>query len=68
MENIFKDRLKELRLEKGLSQEQLAVALKTYSANISEWERGKKKPSMDSIVAIANFFNETTDYLLGREN
>jgi transcriptional regulator with XRE-family HTH domain len=63
----FTTRLKELRLQKDLSQNQLAKELKTYSANVSDWERGIKKPTMDSIIAIADYFDITTDYLLGRE-
>ena len=66
-ENLFKERLRDLRIEKGLSQEALAKALKTYQANIAEWEKGKKKPSMDSIISLAEYFEVSTDYLLGFE-
>ena len=67
MENKFKDRLREIREDKGLTQKELAIALKTHQSNIAEWESGKKKPSMFSIIALAKFFEVTVGQLLGTE-
>jgi len=68
MKTIFQDRLKDLRQEKGLSQNSLAALLNIKQANVSRWESGKQEPTASNILLIANFFNVTTDYLLGREN
>lgn len=66
-ENKFADRLLELRKEKGISQEKLGEALDGYKkTSISEWELGKKEPSFDVLLKVAEYFNVSTDYLLGR--
>lgn len=67
MENLFKDRLKEIRQEKGLTQKDIATALKTYQANVWEWESGKKTPSMFTIIELAKFLDVTVGQLLGTE-
>lgn len=64
----FKDRLKELRIEKGLSQMQLALKLNVSQSAIAKWELGKTEPTASAIIAIAKFFDETTDYILGLED
>lgn len=64
----FKDRLKELRAEKGLSQMQLAKELNLSQSAVAKWELGKTEPTASAIIAIAKYFNETTDYILGLEN
>ena len=61
----FKERLKELRIEKGLSQMQLANILNISQSAIAKWELGKTEPTASAIIAIAKFFEETTDYILG---
>ena len=65
---MFKNRLKELRLSKGLSQMQLAKQLNISQSAIAKWELGKTEPTASYIIMLAVFFNETTDYLLGLEN
>lgn len=67
MENYFKDILKELRLEKGIGQELLAKEIKVSKAVISMWENGLRVPTMFSLIAIADYFGVTIDYLVGRE-
>lgn len=64
----FKDRLKELRIESGLSQMALAVKLNLSQSAIAKWELGKTEPTSSAIIAVAKFFNETTDYVLGVED
>ena len=64
----FKDRLKELRLSKGLSQMQLAVKTKLSQSAIAKWELGKTEPTASAIITLARFFGETTDYILGLED
>lgn len=61
----FKDRLKELRVEKDLSQYKLAEKLGVDFRTISNWENGARKPDIDTLVEIAKCFDVSTDYLLG---
>lgn len=62
---IFIERLKELRKEKNLSQAQLANDLQVSQRSISSWETGFRRPDFETLIAIAKYFNVTTDYLLG---
>lgn len=64
----FKDILKDLRKEKGLTQEQLAKEINFSLSIINKWENGKKNPSIEAIKILAIYFQVTTDYLLGLEN
>lgn len=61
----FKTRLKELRKENGISQTALANAVGTSADCIYDWEKGRSEPSIDEIIAIAKYFEVSTDYLLG---
>ena len=63
----FSEKLKELRTGKNLTQQQLSDLLKIQRYNISDWEQGRTEPDIKSIIMLADFFNVTTDYLLGRE-
>ena len=65
---LFKDRLKELRSAKNLSQMQLAVKTNLSQSAIAKWELGKTEPTASAIITLAKFFEETTDYLLGLED
>lgn len=57
-------RLKELRLQKGLTQQQVATAIgKTYQA-YSYYENGKRDPDTETLKLLADFFEVTVDYLL----
>lgn len=64
----FKERLKELREEKELTQTQVAKAINVTQRNISFYETGTNEPDLKTIAALANFFDVTTDYLLGLSN
>ena len=61
----FKDRLKELRTAYNLSQMQLAIKTGLSQSAIAKWELGKTEPTASSIITLAKFFKETTDYILG---
>lgn len=63
----FKDRLKELRKAKGLSQVVLAERLGLSKSTIGAYETGDITPSLDALNMIADFFNVDMDYLLGKE-
>lgn len=61
----FKDRLKQLRNEHGLSAAQLAAQFDKSESAIRMWELGRSKPDADTLIALATCFNCSIDYLLG---
>ncbi|MCI8487525.1 helix-turn-helix domain-containing protein [Pumilibacter intestinalis] len=61
----FSQRLKILRNEQGITQTQLAKETGLSQSGIALWESGKRVPNADVIIVLANFFNVSTDYLLG---
>lgn len=58
--------LRELRIQKGLTQAELSKALQVSASSIGMYEQGRREPDNETLGRIANFFNVTTDYLLGR--
>lgn len=58
------NRIKELRMARGESQEQLAQHLNINRTTLTKWETGKHNPDVDTVMYIANYYNVTTDYLL----
>jgi len=65
---IFAERLKELRIEKGMSMKQLAKAINVTDAAITYWENNLNEPKITYLKAIAIYFGVSTDYLLGLED
>ena len=61
----FKDRLKELRTAKGISQQELAEELSVHTMTISGYERGIRRPNFETLDALADYFDVSVDYLLG---
>lgn len=61
-------KIKELRKEKGITQEQLARALSVTRSAVALWEVDNTDPDIKNIIAIANFFCVSTDFLLGLED
>lgn len=59
-------RLKELRKEKGISQLKLAMDLSTNQNTISRYETGEREADYEMLIKIADYFNVSVDYLLGR--
>lgn len=64
---MFQIRLKSLREDAKISQAMLAKKLGVAQSTVGMWESGKNKPENAKLEALANLFNVTTDYLLGRE-
>ncbi len=62
--NIFGKRLKELRLERKLSQEKLGQILGFCNQTISFWENGNREPDLDTLVAISKYFETPLEELL----
>lgn len=61
----FSERLKELRLSKGMTQRQLAEKFKIHQTTVKDWEVKGKQPGYETLIALAQFFNVSVDYLLG---
>lgn len=65
--NLFSVRLKELRLQHGFSQEELAEKIGIKQNSYSDWENGKCRPNYEKLEKIADFFGVSLDWLFGRE-
>ena len=64
--DMFKDRVRELRLEKGLKQEEIANSLGVVRTTYTKYETGEREPSFEIMSKLANFFDVSIDYLIGR--
>lgn len=64
----FSTRLRELRLNKGLRQEQVANLIGVNKSAISTYENDTRQPSFEILVRLANLYRVSTDYLLGQKN
>lgn len=63
---MFGDNLSLLRKEKNMEQMLLAKVLGVSQQTISRWENNVVEPDIKSLIKIADYFDVTTDYLLGR--
>ncbi|MBQ9081372.1 MAG: helix-turn-helix transcriptional regulator [Clostridia bacterium] len=63
--DIFAIRLKEIRIEKGFTQKQLAAAIKTTDDSIYSWEKGRSQPSIEMLRNLCKELDISADYLLG---
>ena len=68
MKSVFGERLKDLRIEKGIGQVELAQVINVSKGIISLWENGLREPKLSNLVALAQFFGVSIDYLAGIEN
>ena len=64
----FSTRLRELRVNKGLRQEQVAKLIGVNKSAISTYENDTRQPSFEILVRLANLYRVSTDYLLGQTN
>lgn len=64
--DLFKQRLKELRGKYNMTQQDLANQLGIVRTAIANYETGRTSPDSETLSLIANIFNTSTDYLLGR--
>ncbi|MFB5518874.1 helix-turn-helix transcriptional regulator [Enterococcus casseliflavus] len=65
---MLKDRLKELRASRKMTQVDLAKKLNVSQQTIGSWEVGRAEPSSEALTKIAALFETTVDYLLGIED
>lgn len=61
----FGEKLKDLRLEKKLTQKELAQILSITTPTLSHWECDYQEPSLKDLIQICAFFNVESDYLIG---
>ncbi len=64
----FGERFKELRMEKGLSQDKISKLLGVSQGAVAKWELNKTEPTESAICAVAKFFNISAEYLLGLDS
>jgi hypothetical protein len=64
-ENIFGERIKQLRTSQNLTQSQLGEAIGLSKQAINDIEKGRRLTTVDKALAIAQFFNTTVEYLCG---
>ena len=62
------DRIKQLRKKKGVSQSQLAEAIGVKNNTVSTWERGTRKPDLNALYLLSNYFEVSFEYLLGNSD
>ena len=60
--------IKELRKLRGVTQAELCTAIKIAQPTLSGYEKGLHEPDTETLLKLADFFNVTVDYLLGRED
>lgn len=65
---MFANRFKNLRQSKELNQVQLAKKLGVKKQSVSNWENDNIMPSVEMLERIADYFQVSTDYLLGRDD
>ncbi len=68
MVKSFCEQLKAIRIEKGLSQPELAQLVGVSKGMISFWENGVNEPTITNLIKLAQIFEVSTDYLLGLED
>ncbi|MCC0669210.1 helix-turn-helix domain-containing protein [Clostridioides sp. ZZV14-6153] len=62
---MFGERLKELRLKKKLKQSELGKEIGISASTIGMYEQGRRFADQSTLIKLAQYFNVTTDYLLG---
>lgn len=65
--NLFSVRLKELRLKKGLTQTELGEKVGVKQSTFTNWENGKREPSFENLVKLADLLEVSLDSLFGRK-
>jgi transcriptional regulator with XRE-family HTH domain len=68
MSGIFSLRIRELRLKKNISQLKVARLSGVSKSSYNYYELDDRKPTLDAIIKLADFFEVSADYLIGRTN
>ena len=64
---MFRIRLKQLREDAHLSQAALGKKIGVKQSSVGMWESGRNYPELSAVIALADYFNVSVDYLLGRD-
>ncbi len=64
----MKEKLRNLRVESGLTQKELSIKIGSTDKNIWNYEKGLASPPYEILIAYAKYFDVSTDYLLGLED
>ena len=62
----FAERLQELREDRGISRKELAASLNITVSALGMYEQGRREPNMEMLIRLADYFNVTLDFLVGR--
>ena len=65
---IINERLKSLRAQSGHTQKQIADMLGVKIVSVQRFEYGTSRPSLENLIALAEFYNVSLDYLVGRSD
>ena len=65
MESLFAERLKCIRLQRGLTLEDIAVGIQSNKSTLSQYETGKRKADQKMIIKISEYLRISADYMLG---
>ena len=68
MEILIVERIKDLMMTERLAQYALAKSINVSQSTICNWLNGKKEPSVESLWKLADFFDVSVDYIIGRKN
>ncbi|EHJ56994.1 hypothetical protein HMPREF9318_01811 [Streptococcus urinalis FB127-CNA-2] len=61
----FPQKLREERKKRGFTQQEVADKIGINRGSYSNWENGKREPTLENVVKLAKLFKTTTDFLLG---
>ena len=62
------ERIKSIRVSKGFTQKQVADAIGVTEVSLQRFEYGSSRPSLDTLITLADFYNVSLDYLVGRSD
>lgn len=65
MNYTFAERLRNMRMELNLTQDQVAEGVRYCRKTVIDWEMGKKLPTFDAIISLCRYFGVSADWLLG---
>lgn len=66
--SVIGERIKTLRIDKKVTQKEIAEEIGVSPVSVQRFEYGSVRPSLDTIIALADFFDVSLDYLVGRSD